>query len=1409
ILLLSCYDVLFDCFIVKFYFRYTAINKYIRPASQMSQTSHFASGFDTFDGAQMQGTPSCAAPGGMISGLPHASATSQQMPQMFDPQKQPWTPHEPSENATDIPTAGYGREELDTVDVNESSGHSASHPSPQSAEEKLAPGNAAAQQQTGGMNPLAAPRPGEPIWVETTTSDGKVYFYHSTTRESVWERPSHGVILKQNELEHFVKSGGTTYPEAAAHQPQAAPNSVAAQKGGVPSAICNLPPPMMIPPASWGTFPPMAPSNLPVVGQVPTWLEYFTAEGRPYYFNPLSGETSWTRPSEAKNGLPGPDAATGANVSGIAISQSDGATKGNAEIKIAGQEDSKTTTAAATSLDAAKPVVQGTQKHDQARPISSNPVAGTSWCVVWTGDRKVFFYNPTTRTSVWERPPELYGRPDVDLLVSKPPEPRKTAAEGKKEPVVQNSTTTAYLPPFQQSSTPKEEPVKKKRKKAEHAPSEAAAPAKVETAEPIKPRDGAFEAEIKAAHERAQIPLEVRTGQFKQMLQEKDVSAFSTWEKELHKIVFDPRYLLLTSKERKTVFDEYVKERADVERNERKKKLKEARDSFQQLLEEAEITYKTAYDDFASKYAKDSRFKAIEKSRDRETLFDDYIRALRIKEREEKQALQAKLKSEFIELLKEQPNVKKRSRWSEVKKTISQDARYRQVESSSMREDWFRDYCKSLPSDNSDDEEEEARKERLKAKERKIREEVAQKAREKEVAAELESQMKERSKEIERHVMQESEENFKALLADLIKATDQSWRDCKKRLRKDSRWETADMLDRHQKEKLFDEHIRQLEMKQREAFLQLLEETADINFSTTWKEAKKMIKNDVRYARFSSRDRRCEREFKEFIQNKLSQAKENFLELLKESKIMTPKSKQLILEDEQHLKDVLSVLEVIAEAVRTTLGPRGMDKMIIDGSGKSTISNDGATILKLLNVAFPAASILVQLAKSQDAEIGDGTTSVVLLASELLANAKTFIEDGVHPQCIINAYSKAVSHAVDVVNDVAVKLDVDGSPAREALIRCAETTLSSKLVAMQKHFFAKLVVEAVSHLGDRLPLNMIGVKKVGGGSVEDSELVLGVAFQKTFSYAGFEMQPKVYKNPEIALLNIELEIKAERDNAELTLTSVDEYQKVVDAEWTILYSKLQAIHDSGAKIVLSRLPIGDVATQWFADRDMFCAGRVEESDLKRMLEACGGTILTSVSGITAESLGSCEQFQEKQIGSERYNFFTGCAKAKACTFLLRGGAEQFIDETERSLHDAIMIVRRALKNDFIVAGGGATEMEISKRLRERALTITGKEQLLMCAFAKAFEAIPRQLCFNAGLDATNLMNKLRAMHHEGANSAGINLQFEDVRDNLEAFVWEPAVVKINAIRAATEAACVILSIDESVKSPSGGAPSMG
>jgi len=298
------------------------------------------------------------------------------------------------------------------------------------------------------------------------------------------------------------------------------------------------------------------------------------------------------------------------------------------------------------------------------------------------------------------------------------------------------------------------------------------------------------------------------------------------------------------------------------------------------------------------------------------------------------------------------------------------------------------------------------------------------------------------------------------------------------------------------------------------------------------------------------------------------------------------------------------------------------------------------------------------------------------------------------------------------------------------------------------------------------------------------------------------MQPKKYTNPKIAILNIELELKKEKENAEIRIDNVTDYQAIVDAEWDILYEKLQKIADSGAKCVLSKLPIGDVATQWFADRDIFCAGRVEESDLRRTMKACGGAVQTSIHSMTEDTLGQCASFEERKVGGERFNFFTGCPNAKTCTIIMRGGAEQFIEETERSLHDAIMIVRRAIKNDAVVAGGGAIEMELSKYLREYARTIPGKEQVLIAAYAKALEVIPRQLCDNAGFDATNMLNKLRQKHsQEGGTWFGVDIFSEDIADNYLATVWEPAVVKINALTAASEAACIILSVDETVKNP--------
>ena len=332
--------------------------------------------------------------------------------------------------------------------------------------------------------------------------------------------------------------------------------------------------------------------------------------------------------------------------------------------------------------------------------------------------------------------------------------------------------------------------------------------------------------------------------------------------------------------------------------------------------------------------------------------------------------------------------------------------------------------------------------------------------------------------------------------------------------------------------------------------------------------------------------------------------------------------------------------------------------------------------------------------------------------------------------------------------------------------------MSSKLIHSHKDFFTEMVVNAVLHL-DQEDLNekMIGVKRVPGGAMQDSLFIDGVAFKKTFSYAGFEQQPKSFKNPKILALNVELELKAEKDNAEVRIEEVtvgpgeetalydddlidspyktQEYQAIVDAEWSIIYEKLEKIVATGAKVVLSKLPIGDLATQYFADRDIFCAGRVPNEDLVRTVKAVGGSLQTSVNDIQPHHLGTCEHFEERQIGGERYNLFKGCPQAKTCTLVLRGGAEQFIAEVERSLHDAIMIVRRAIKNKAVVAGGGATEMELSKYLREYSRTVQGKQQMIIASFAKALEVIPRQLCDNAGFDSTDILNKLRQKHAHG------------------------------------------------------------
>ncbi|GAV53658.1 hypothetical protein ZYGR_0AK01600 [Zygosaccharomyces rouxii] len=504
----------------------------------------------------------------------------------------------------------------------------------------------------------------------------------------------------------------------------------------------------------------------------------------------------------------------------------------------------------------------------------------------------------------------------------------------------------------------------------------------------------------------------------------------------------------------------------------------------------------------------------------------------------------------------------------------------------------------------------------------------------------------------------------------------------------------------------------------------------------------------------------------------------------------------------------------VQEALKPTLGPLGSDILIVSGSGKTTISNDGATILKLLDVVHPAAKTLVDISRAQDAEVGDGTTSVTILAGELMKEAKPFLEEGISSHIIMKGYRKAVSLATAKIQELAVDISDKGGENRELLERCAKTAMTSKLIYKNADFFVKMCVDAVLSL-DRNDLDdkLIGIKKIPGGAMEESMFINGVAFKKTFSYAGFEQQPKRFKNPKILSLNLELELKAEKDNAEVRVEHVDDYQAIVDAEWQLILNKLKQIEDTGANIVLSKLPIGDLATQYFADRNIFCAGRVSGDDLNRVILAVGGSIQSTTTDIRPEYLGTCDKFEEIQIGSERYNVFEGCTKAKTCTLLLRGGAEQVIAEVERSLHDAIMVVKRALQNKLIVAGGGATEMEISKHLRDYSKTVAGKQQLIINAFAKALEVIPRQLCENAGFDAIEILNRLRMAHSKGEKWYGVDFEIENIGDNFAKFVWEPALVKINELNSAAEATNLILSVDETITNKesanNAGAPPQG
>ncbi|XP_054708785.1 transcription elongation regulator 1-like [Uloborus diversus] len=671
--------------------------------------------------------------------------------------------------------------------------------------------------------------------------------------------------------------------------------------------------------------------NASVEAKKDDWAEYKAADGRVYYYNKLTNQSVWEKPqallddensanaSESKpvqiTETEVPDSSTDVSASAADSETTSMEVEESVETKsepLEADEVLETNIPEiqenGTDIDSEKIVTDEPaevneskeqctvelleesppKQVDKSRPISSTPIPGTPWCVVWTGDNRVFFFNPSSRTSVWEKPDELKGRADVEKLIQVPPTQSNEAGSKEVEKSDgENGPETKKVKLEEMDDTEKSK-VKTENDTATLKNS-------------INPgKESAIEAELRAAKERAQIQLEIRMKRFRDMLVEKDVSAFSTWEKELHKIVFDSRYLLLTSRERKQVFEKYVKERAEEERNEKRKKMRERKDDYRKLLEEANLSAKSTFSDFAQKYAKDERFRVIEKMRERESMFNDFLQDIRKKERDERSNQREKSKKDFVDLLKEQKTVDKYSRWGDVKKLIMDDARYKAVESSSLREEWFKEFFSKLSRDVED--------EVMKEREKQERVEASIREREKEVQRTLSTHLRERDKERELHKHEEAVQHFKALLTDLVRTPDVSWYEVKKTLRKDHRWETVGSLDREERERVFDEHIGFLYRKKKEKFRELLDETPEITLTSSWKEVKKLIKDDPRCSKFSSSDRKCEKEFKEYLKDRMVAAKADFRELLKETKIITYKSKKLI-EESDHLHDIEKILQ--------------------------------------------------------------------------------------------------------------------------------------------------------------------------------------------------------------------------------------------------------------------------------------------------------------------------------------------------------------------------------------------------------------------------------------------------------------------------------------------------------------------
>ncbi|MGQ4874937.1 MAG: thermosome subunit beta [Promethearchaeia archaeon] len=500
---------------------------------------------------------------------------------------------------------------------------------------------------------------------------------------------------------------------------------------------------------------------------------------------------------------------------------------------------------------------------------------------------------------------------------------------------------------------------------------------------------------------------------------------------------------------------------------------------------------------------------------------------------------------------------------------------------------------------------------------------------------------------------------------------------------------------------------------------------------------------------------------------------------------------------------------VIADAVRTSLGPRGMDKMLVDQFGDVVITNDGATILKEIDVQHPAGKMMVEVAKTQDSEVGDGTTTSVVLAGELLKRAKKLLEQKIHPTVIVEGFRKAAEKAIEILDEISVKSGIDDD---EGLKNCAMTSMSSKLVSESKEKLAEICIQAIKAIVEQVDgkwvadIDKIQIQKKEGDSIDDTRLIKGIILDKEVVSPSM---PKSVKDAKILLLQSAIEIEKTEFDSKLQITSPEQIQLFLDEEEKMLRNMVDKIVKSGANVVICQKGIDDMAQHFLAKAGILAVRRVKKSDLEKLSKATGGMIFNNLDDVTEDKLGYAGLVEERKIMNDSWIFIEDCKDPKSVVILIRGGTELIVDEVDRAIHDALCVVRDVVEDQKVVGGGGAPELETAIQLRKYASTLGGREQLAVEVFADSLDIVPKTLAENAGFDQIDILMKLRAAHQQGHKFAGHDIDTGEIINNMmEIGVVEPTAVKIQAIKSATEAACMILRIDDVIAGAKSEMPEM-